>query len=105
MNVRDVIGGLQPTQYAVIGIGLLVFNEFKQFKKWKAEPPEPLKIKPLRMLLAIVLFLAFSGVLSIALSPDASYAVLNFAIICVLQAIAATVFMLGRKKYAKPRAK
>jgi amino acid transporter len=100
--MTDIMYDFQPTVYALIGVGTLLFFSYpRQIKKWEQEPPKLVKISPLRRLMTIVFGLAFAGVFSIMLSPNGSYAIKNFLIICVIFALEIAITVYGVKKYSK----
>jgi hypothetical protein len=94
--------GFQPTVYALIGVGTLLFFSYpRQIKEWKQKPPEIGKVSRLRRWMSFVFGLVFAGVFSIMLSPNGSYAIKNFIIICVIFAIEIAITVHGMKKYSK----
>jgi len=100
--MRDIISGLQPSLFALTGIGTLFFTSYpKQVKKWKEQPSDPLKLKPLRILQSSLFLLVFASIFSIIFSPSAKYAVINFVIICILYVIYGAIVFGGLKKYSK----
>ena len=103
VNTRDVIGGLQPSIFALIGVCTLIFFSYpKQVQKWKESPPPLRKPTRLQILRSVVFVLLFDGVFSVIFSPSAGCAAINFGIICVLESIAISITILGVKKYSKP---
>lgn len=102
MNTRDIIGGMQPSIYALIGVCTLIFFSYpKQVQKWKESPPPLRKPTRLQILRSVVFVLLFAGVFSVILSPSAGYAAINFGIICILESVAISITIIRVKKYSK----
>jgi hypothetical protein len=101
--MRDLIIELQPSMYALIGIGTLIFYEHpKLVKKWKKTPPTMKKVKLWRRILSILVIIFTAGFMSILFSSNSKYAIINFAIISTLYTLYLVFFMSETKKYSKP---